>query len=102
MATVTKLITRSFSCYTMGERIRQDLGAKAKNYQGGSYQVQTTYRGERDGVEYTITTTATRHQGDFTELHVERDDFPSMAALVRFYRDIKAAITHNRYNYRSA
>lgn len=98
MTTVTKLITRSFSCYTMDERIRKDLGAQATRLQAGHNGVRTAYSGKRDGFEYTITTTMTRHLGDFTELHVEREDFPSMAALVRFYRDIKAVIVHNRYN----
>ena len=95
MTTVTKLITRSFSSYTMNERIRKDLGAKAKSTRGGHNEVKTTYRGKRDGIDFTITTTATRHMGTFTELHVEREDFGSMAALVRFYRDIKDVILYN-------
>lgn len=98
MTTVTKLITRSFSTYTMGERIRQELDAKKDLTSVGHNQVQNTYRGTHQGIDYTITTTMTRHQGDFTELHVEREDFPSMAALCRFYRDLKHKVTHNRWN----
>lgn len=98
MTTVTKLITRSFSTYTMGERIRQELGANRLATQAGHNGVRTTYSGTHQGIDYTITTTMTRHMGDFTELHVEREDFPSMAALCRFYRDMKNKVTHNRWN----
>ena len=92
MSKVSKLITRSVSCPTMGDRIRKRLGAKTKNTIGGHNQVLTSYRGKRHGIEYVILCTATRHMGDFTELHVERDNFPSMAALIHFYRDIKAEL----------
>jgi hypothetical protein len=108
MTTVTKLISRSFSTATMGERIRKDLGAKAQKTRGNANGSVTEYRGtaifteyggNHQGVDYTITCMMTRHMGDYTELHVEREDFPSMAALCRFYRDLKNQLTHQRYNY---
>lgn len=99
MTTVTKLISRSFSPTTMGERVRKDLGAKAKKTRCNANGSVTEYRGNHQGVDYTITCMMTRHMGDYTELHVEREDFPSMAALCRFYHDLKNQLTHQRYNY---
>lgn len=96
--TVTKLISRSFSTHTMGERLVKDLGATKGQYRCNHNEVGTPYTGTHQGIDYTITCTGTRHQGDFTELHVEREDFPSMAALCRYYRDLKNKLTHQRYN----
>ena len=96
---IRKLITRSFSCYTMRERFEKDFGAKEKGATGGCNSILTTYEGTHNGINYEVVFEFTRHMGDFTYLVLDRHDFTSMAALVSFYRDIKAATTHHRYNY---
>ena len=95
---VTKLISRSFSCYTMSERLKKDLGMKRSDRTAAHNQLSAIYLGTYDGVNFEIELTRTRHMGDFTELHVSADNFASMAALVRFYRDLKYKTTHQRYN----
>ncbi len=94
---VKKLITRSFPCSTMRERF---AAAGAKEYgtmTRGCNNVVTHYRGKHNGIWYYVTFDFTRHTGDFTYLVLDQDDFPSKAALIRFYREIKDATTHTRY-----
>ena len=94
---IRKLITRSFSCNTMRERFA-DLGAEPVSRVHGCNNVITTFEGEHDGIGYKVIFDFTRHMGDFTYLVLDRDDFASMAALLRFYRDLKYKTTHNRYS----
>ena len=94
---VRKLITRSFSCNTMRERFEK-LGAKQTKRTSGCNNVVTTYKGTHDGIDYELVFDFTRHMGDFTYLILDRNDFKSMAALLRFYRDVKYKTTHHRYN----
>lgn len=96
---VRKLITRSFPCTTMQERFEKDLGAKKRGYTCSHNTVATTYEGTHQGIDYEVEFDFTRHMGDFTYLILDRDDFTSMAALLRFYRDLKNKTTHHRYNY---
>jgi len=99
--TITKLISRSFSTSTMGDRLVKDLGMKQTFRRSGDNGVETVYSGEHQGVPFEIVTTMTRHMGDFTDLVLSRDNFPSKAAMERFYRDIKNKLTHQRYNEES-
>jgi hypothetical protein len=99
--TITKLISRSFSTSTMGERLVKDLGMKQTFRRSGDNGVETVYSGEHQGVPFEVVTTMTRHMGDFTDLVLSRDNFPSKAAMERFYRDIKNKLTHQRYNEES-
>lgn len=93
---VKKLISRSVSTATMGERLVKELGMQPASPKGGHNQVQTVYSGEHQGVPFEVVTTMTRHMGDFTELLVSPEDFPTKAAIGRFYRDIKYRLTRQR------
>jgi len=64
----------------------------------GCNNVITIYKGTKHGIDYKVVFDFTRHMGDITRLLLDRDDFESMAALVRFYRDLKYQTTHRRFN----
>jgi len=80
----------------MRERF-EELGAKEVGRTGGCNNIVTTYKGTYDGIDYELVFDFTRHMGDFTYLILDRNDFKSMAALLRFYRDVKYKTTHHRY-----
>jgi len=83
---VTKLISRNMHNVSGKMRLLQmERGRKL----GGHNITGTAYSGWIDGVYCEITHVVTRHMGDFIKLHVARNDFPSMAALVRHYRAVK-------------
>ena len=84
---VTKLISRSL----LNDEVVA-FGAVEHHTTGAHNHVQASYKGTYEGVDYTIVCTMTRHMGDYTDLLVSQDDFPSKAALVRYYRAIKASL----------
>jgi len=96
---IRKLVTRSFSCQTMRERF-EELGAtEVGNLPGGCNSISSKHKGTFDGIDYEVIFEFTRHMGDFTYLVLDSHDFTSMAALVRFYRDLKWRTTDRHFSW---
>lgn len=95
---IRKLITRSFSCHTMRERFEKLGATKVGDVPGGCNIISSTYKGTYGGgINYEVIFEFTRNMGDFTYLVLDSHDFTSMAALERFYRDLKHKTTNLRY-----